>query len=109
MVAARIGYLGIVSAGCKSSGGESFAEDRRVEISADVPEPGALRHLLGSDRRCHGLLRHRAAIFATAQAIPRSAHCFASTGTRETRLDGQRDHQSATLSAASRTVERFRK
>ena len=46
-------------------------QSRRLEVSAELPEPGALWHRLGRHRRGHGLLRLRAAIFAVPQAVPR--------------------------------------
>ena len=36
--------------------------ERWVEVSADVFEPGALRHRVGSDRRGDGMLRLRSAV-----------------------------------------------
>ena len=44
---------------------------RWPEVRADVPQPGALRHRLGSHRRGDGLLRHGAAVCEAAQAVPR--------------------------------------
>ena len=85
---------------------ESAAEIWRAEVSFDVPESGPLRNRVGSGGRGHGLLRLRAAIFAIAQAIPRSAHRLASTGAGKTGLDDQRNHQGAIAGAASRTLER---
>ena len=67
-----------------------------LEVSADVPEPGALRHRMGRHRRRHGVLRLRAAVCPVAQAIPRSAHRRAPACARKTGLDDQRNHQSAT-------------
>ena len=62
---------------------ESAAQERRPEVSADVPQSGALRHRLGRDRRGHVLLRLRAAIFAAAQAVSRSAHRLATNSCRK--------------------------
>jgi glutaryl-CoA dehydrogenase len=108
VVAARLGDVGLVAAGRAHPGIEPAARLRRPEISADVPEPGPLRHRLGSDRRGHGLLRLRAAIRLVAQAVPRPAHRLASTRAGKAGLDDQRDHQSAVARAASRTPERQR-
>ncbi len=62
---------------------------RWSEISADVPEPSALWHRVGSAGRCHGVLRLRAAIFAAAQAMARSAHRLAPTRARQADMDDQ--------------------
>ena len=108
VVAARIGDFGPVAAGRAHARIESAAQDRRPEVSADVPEPGALRHRMGSDRRGHGLLRLRAAILPAPQAVPRSAHRLAPTRAGKTDLDDQRDHQGAVAGLASRPSQRRR-
>src|SRR5208282_5286168 len=108
MVAASIGDLRLVIARCAHPRIEPAARNRRIEISADVFEPGALRHRLGSSRRGDGMLRLRAAIFVVAKAISRSAHSLASTGAGKTCLDDQRNYESAVARAASGTPERCR-
>jgi glutaryl-CoA dehydrogenase len=80
----------------------------RAEISTDVPEPGSLRHCVGRDRRGHVVLRLRAAICDSAQAVARSAHRLAPAGTGQAHLDDQRNHEGSTAGAAGRTVERRR-
>ena len=47
-------------AGCPHPRLQSVARLRRPQEPAHVPQPGALRHQLGRDRRRNGLLRHRA-------------------------------------------------
>ena len=74
MVAARLRHLRAVAAGRAAARLGSAARFGRPEVAADVPEPGALWHRLGRDRRGHVLLRHGAAILADAQAVPRPAH-----------------------------------
>ena len=108
VVAARLGHFGPVAAGRAHSGIEPVARDRRLEVSADVPESGALRHRMGSDRSGHGLLRLRAAVLTAPQTIPRSAHRLASTGAGKARLDDQRDHQGAAAGSASGSSQRRR-
>ena len=48
VVAARFGHVRPVAAGRAHPGIEPAAQDRRPEVSADVPEPGALRHRAGA-------------------------------------------------------------
>ena len=79
-----------------------------LEVSADVPESGALRHRLGSDRRGDVVLRLRAAVFPAAQAMARSAHRVAPTRAGQADVDDQRDHEGATARAAGGTFERRR-
>ena len=77
-----------------------------LKISADVPEPGPLRHRVGSARGRDGMLRLRAAVFSAAQAVAQSAHRLASTRARQAHLDDQRNHEGAIAGAAGRPVER---
>ena len=109
VVAARFGDFGLVAAGCAHPGVEPVAGIGRIEISANVLEPGALWNRLGRGWGGDGVLRLRAAIFVVAETIPRSAHRLASTGAGKTRLDDQRDHEGAVTRAASRPLERRRK
>src|SRR5258706_11174573 len=109
MVAARFGDFGPVAAGCANPRVESVAGNRRIEVSADVPQSGALWNRVGCSGRRDGVLRLRATVFVAAETIPRSAHRLASTGAGETRLDDQRDHEGTVARAASWPVERRRK
>src|SRR5580698_1895979 len=95
MVAARFGNVRPVAAGCPHPGIEPVAGIGWIEVSADVPEPSALRHLVGSNRRGDGVLRLRPAVFAVAKTIPQSAHRLASTRAGKTHMDDQRNHQGA--------------
>ena len=52
----------LVTAGRADSEGKPAAEKHRTEVGADVPEPGPVRHRLGSDWRGHGMLRHGFAV-----------------------------------------------
>src|ERR1039458_9610110 len=83
------GRCGRVAAGCAHPGIEPVAGIGRIEISANVPEPGALWNRVGRGWGGDGVLRLRAAIFVVAETIPRSAHRLASTGAGKTRLDDQ--------------------
>ena len=60
---------------------------QRARLAPQLPQPGPLRHRLGSHRRRHGLLRLLAAIRAVPQAVPRHAYRRPSACTRETSLD----------------------
>ena len=108
VVAARVGHVWTLASRRSYSRIQFAAEERWPEISADVPEPGTLWNRLGRDRRGHVVLRLRVAILIAAQAIPRSAHRLAPTRAGKTRLDDQRDHQSATACPTSRPSERRR-
>src|SRR6266849_6118542 len=103
MVAARLGDFWTVNAGCSYPRIKFAAEKRRPEIAADVPQSSPLRHRLGSDRCGHVLLRLRPAIRHLTQTVARPAHRLAPARARQAHLDDQRDHQSATARAASRT------
>src|SRR6202040_2725547 len=70
-------------------------KNRRIEFPADVPEPHGLSPRVGCERGGHGLIRLRFAILSITQAVPRSAHRLASTGSAKAGLDDQRDPQSA--------------
>src|ERR1019366_6289605 len=104
-----IADVGFVTAGRADPRVEPVAGIGRIEVSADVLEPGALWNRLGRGRRSDVVLRLRAAVFVVAETIPRSAHRLASTCAGETRLDDQRDHESTVTRAASRPLERRRK
>src|ERR1700691_3390651 len=106
MVAPRICDFGPLVAARPYSRVELAAEKRRLKVTADVPESGALWHRMGSDRRGHVVLRLRAAICDSAQAVARPAHRLAPARARQTDLDDQREHQSTTARAASRQLER---
>ena len=56
VVAARLGYVVAFAARRADSKGKPPAENFRAEISTDVPEPGAVRDRMGSDRRGHVVL-----------------------------------------------------
>ena len=60
---------------------------QRTRLAPQLPQPGALRHRLGSHRRSHGLLRLLAAVRAVPQAVPRHAYRRPPACTRETSLD----------------------
>src|SRR5208282_837484 len=109
VVAARFGDVWLVVAGRAHPRVEPVAGNGRIEVSADVPEPGALWNLVGRGRRSDGMLRLRAAVFVAAKTISRSAHCLASTGAGETRVDDQRNHEGTVTRATSGTPERCRK
>ena len=75
MVASRVGHQRPLPAGCSHSRDQPAAWNGRTEEPAHVPEPGALRHQLGRNRRGHVVLRHGAAICQNEKAVPRAAHC----------------------------------
>ena len=77
------------------------ARIERSGLSAELPQPGALRHWLGSHRRSHGLLRLLAAIRAVPQAVPRHAYRRPSAGAGEASLDDQRNYQGPTTRTTS--------
>jgi alkylation response protein AidB-like acyl-CoA dehydrogenase len=79
-----------------------------VHISADVSEPGALWHRVGSAGGGDVVLRLRAAVFAAAQAVARSAYRVASTRAGQADVDDQRNHEGAVARAAGGTTERRR-
>src|SRR5438874_13729173 len=106
MVAAGISDVKPLVTRCARAGIELVAEDRGVEISAHVPESGALRHWLGRGRRGHGLLRLRPAIFIISQAVPGSADRLPSVGAGKIGLDDFRNHQSPVPGATSWTPQR---
>ena len=60
---------------------------QRTRLAPQLPQPGSLRHRLGSHRRRHGLLRLRPAIRAVSQAVPRHAYRRPPACARETSLD----------------------
>src|SRR5579864_9711930 len=99
MVATRVGDVRSIAAGCPCARVESAPQNRRPAISADVPQPGALRHCLGSDWRGDVVLRLRAAVFPAPQTMARSANRFAPTRTGQADLDDQRDHKGAIAGA----------
>src|SRR5208282_3525060 len=109
MVAARFGNVRLVAAGCARPRVKSFAGIGRIEVSADVLEPGPLWNRVGRGRRGDGVLRLRAAVCVVEETVPRSAHRLASVGTGKTHVDDQRDHQGAVTRAASRPPQRCRK
>src|SRR5258705_13453233 len=83
---------------------ESAAEDRRLEVSTHVPEPGAIRHRLGRSWSGYGLLRLRPTVLAVPETVSRSAHCLAPTSAGKTCLDDFRNHQGAVADIASWTA-----
>src|SRR5215471_10751549 len=105
VVTAGIGDFGAVTARRTRARVESAAEDRWIEVSADVPEPGALRHRVGSDRRRDVVLRLRLAVFAAAEAVARPADCVASACPGQAYVDDRRDHEGTTARTASGTFE----
>ena len=95
-------------------------QDVRIPGKNLLPQSGGLKSplsclnqarygiALGRHRGGDGVLRLRAAIRSVPQAVPRSAHCVASTGAGEAGVDDQRDHQGATSGIAGRASERRR-
>src|SRR5258708_32441193 len=109
MVAARFGDVGLVAAGCANPRVESAAGIGRIEVSADVPESGALWNRVGRSGGGDGVLRLRAAVLVAAETVPRRAHRLAPARAGKTGLDDQRNHQGAVTRAASWPIERCRK
>src|SRR5581483_5393116 len=109
VVAASICYVRSLLAGCARTREQPVAEVRWIEVAADVPQPGPIWDRVGRNRRCHVLLRYRAAIFTVAQAVSRSAHRLAPTRAGEAGMDDHGNHESTVARAASWTLERWRK
>ncbi len=62
-----------------------------LKSPAHVPQPGALRHQLGCDRRRNGLLQHRSDLFQDKKAVQQSAHREPPAHSGKTGLDALRN------------------
>ena len=83
---ARVGHLGAVLRQRARAGSEPPAERERSEGTARLPDPGALRHHLGSDRRGDRLLHRSDRIRQAAHPVqdarsPRTRRCSSSSPT----------------------------
>ncbi len=87
VVAARLRHLQPIAARRPYPCRLPPARLKGTRLAPQLPQPGALRHRLGSHRRSHGLLRLLAAIRSIPQAVPRHAYRRTSAGTTETSLD----------------------
>ena len=83
------------------SGERDVAGRERAQGAARLPDAGAVRDRLGSDRRRDGLLRDCAILFGAAQAVRRSADRLASTGAGKAGGYDHGDHQGAVAGACT--------
>ena len=105
MVAAGLGDVGALHAGCPGARDKSPARHRRSQVTLDVPQSGAVRHRMGSDRGGHGLLRNGARVCQGAEAVSGSADCQPPAGAGKTGLDGDRDHKGSAPLLAGRPAQ----
>src|ERR1700735_5380433 len=78
----------------------------RTQVSSDVPQPGALRHQLGSPGSRDVVLRHGASIFVAEKAVSRGTDRQPPTGAGEADLDDLGNHQGTTARAPGGATER---
>ena len=104
VLAARLDHLRAAFQDCAISAREHAARRQGAARAASLPDPGALRHRLGRDRRGHGLLRLGAAVRAAAHPV-RQAHRRLPARAAEAREDDHRDHQGPAPRAAARPAQ----
>ena len=90
----------------RNSRGKCASRRGGLERPAQLPDAGALRHRLGSDRRGDGLLRHGAAIRENAQAISEQAHRVAPARAGQAGFHDHGNFQGAAAGAARRQTKR---
>ena len=86
VLAARVDHVGARARGRAAAGVGAAAGRRRAEGPVRLPQPGALRHRVGRDRRRDGVLRDRARLRARTACSsivrsPGSSSCSRSSST----------------------------
>ena len=104
-VAARLGDLAARLRGLPDPGREHPARRRGPQGPALLPDAGALRHRLGSDRQRHGDLPGRARLLEEPQAVEGPADRRAPARAGAPGLDDHRDHQGAAARLEARPDE----